>query len=109
MMGALATDRNLPLRRSRDQEFSVDQKQAAAFVIDGQIVLVDTSDFKFDGYTPAVVIRHDETIGIENPVPYGTGVYKRGPRVSAYGVGRLSGGRFQSISPCTVIGKVIEG
>jgi hypothetical protein len=108
-MGALATEQSLPLRRSRDRDFAIDQTHAAAFVIDGQIVLVDTADFKFDGYTPAVVIRHDETIGIENPVPYRTGVYKPGPRVSAFGVGRLSGGRFQSISPCTVIGKVIEG
>lgn len=84
------------------------QQGAAAFSVDGRIVLIDYSDFNFDGRTDAVVIRADETIGIEKPVPYGRGVYGGGPRTSAYGVGRVSAGRFKSIQRCTVIGRVID-
>lgn len=87
---------------------SVTDSAAAAITVEGRIVLVDTSDFKFDGYTDAVVIRMDHTIGIERPIPYGSRVFREGPRSGAYGVGRLGNGRFQSISSCAVIGKVIE-
>lgn len=80
----------------------------AAFAVDGRIVLIDYSDFNFDGRTEAVVIRQDETIGIEKPVPYGRGIFGGGPRMSAYGVGQLTAGRYKSIQRCTVIGRVID-
>lgn len=107
-MGALATTRRAEIARQSISPQRSKPEHMAAHTIDGRIVLVDTSAFKFDGYTDAVVIRIDETIGIEKPVPYGPGLFNRGPRASAYGVGRLPDGRFKAINPCTVIGRVIE-
>lgn len=108
MMGALATkQRSTAVERSGPKP-KADLDRFAAYSIGGQVVLVDVTEFKFDGYTNAVVIRHDDTIGIEKPVPYGPGLFNRGPRASAYGVGRMSDGRFKAINPCIVIGRVIE-
>ena len=108
MMGALATKQRSNIARQRASSQRAEPEHIAAHTINGRTVLVDTSNFKFDGYTEALVIRIDDTIGIEKPVPYGPGLFNRGPRASAYGVGRLPDGRFKAISPCTVIGRVVD-
>lgn len=107
-MGALATKQRSTALERKKPEQKADLDRFAAYSIAGQIVLVDITEFKFDGYTEAVVVRLDDTIGIEKPVPYGPGLFNRGPRASAYGVGKLPDGRFKAINPCTVIGRVIK-
>lgn len=103
-MGALAIDNNLPLRRSRDREYAEQPQNAAALVIDGQIVMIDTNDYKLTGEDLAAVCRWDGSIGLEYPKT-ADGRFWAGERSGFHGV---AGPTMVRTVGCVILGRVIE-
>lgn len=73
----------------------------AAMVVNGQLVMIDTSDFAVDGRQAVVVVEHDGTFSIQNAKLANERSY----------LGRRTGFYAQAggvLKGCLILGKVIS-
>ncbi|GEM_PF-2263674 len=100
-MGALAL-RSAPKRRPDPV-----QQNAAAFSIDGQIVLVDTADYELDGTVLAAVVRFDGSIGLEH-ARFSEDKFWFGHRSGLYDKRDGSGMTRWVAKSCVILGRVLD-
>lgn len=102
MMGALATKQR-SLAAPRPNTKNTDD--FAAYSIDGEVVVVDKSDYKLDGSALAVVFRWDGSVGLEYPKT-ADGRFWAGERSGFYGE---AGTKMIRTVGCVIVGRVIQG
>lgn len=83
------------------------QQNAAAFSIDGKIVLVDTADYELDGTALAAVVRFDGSIGLER-ARFSEQKFWFGHRSGLYDKRDGSGMTLWSAKACVILGRVID-
>lgn len=102
MMGALATkQRAVAIPRQKPKHID----DVAAYSIDGEVVLVDKTDYKLDGSALAVVFRWDGSVALEYPKT-ADGRFWAGERSGFYGE---AGQKMIRTVGCVIVGRVIQG
>ena len=76
----------------------------AAYSIDGEVVLVDRSDYKLDGSVLAVVFRWGGSVGLEY-AKTADGRFWAGERSGFYGE---AGQKMIRTVGCVIVGRVIQ-
>ena len=82
------------------------EQDIAAMAVDGEIVMIDTSDYKLDGSVLAVVCRWDGSIGIEYPKT-ADGRFWAGERSGMHPVKPPPGVVGKSLG-CVILGRIIS-